>query len=214
MRWKRAITLVTVGLSVLGPGGIRSQEDSDEDLPRPRMIDPTPTPAPGFAAGGSTPRILQWSGGRRIIVMVPQAWDAVAERGPQGSLGIEIKPRSGRLFSLAIDAIPLTPAEQSRMSGDGLKILVESDGSRMLPHAKEKVIRLERVLGATGQGYVYSITDSRAVLPSGEYRYMTAGAYVAGDLLLVPSLVHNDESGAVKTQALEALKSVRPLMDE
>lgn len=212
----RPITIVLLAacLSFSAIGSAQLPEETDEDLPRPRMVDPTPTPAPGFAAGVATPRILQWSDGRQLIVMAPQAWDVVAERGPRGSLGINISPRAGRVFSLVVDAIPLTPAEQVRMSGEGLRQLVESDGLRMLPRASERSIRLERVMGGSGQGYVYSITDSRAVLPSGEFRYRTAGAYLAGELLLVPSLLHNDTSGAVKTQMLEVLKSVRPLGDE
>lgn len=189
----------------------RAGGQDDEELPRPTLEEPTPTPAPGFAKGPSTPRVLSWSGGRQVVLMLPPAWEAETERGPKGSLGIRFKPRSGTSFSFVIDAIPLTPAEQTRVSGVGLRRLVENDAERMLPDARENSVRLERVLGNAGQGFVYSITDARPRLPSGEYRYMTAGAYLAGDLLLIPSIMHNDTSGAVRNQMLEVLKSVRPV---
>jgi hypothetical protein len=211
---KRGLTRLIMLLCVLGiPSTVRAQEDEDADLPRPRLQDPTPTPAPGFAEGPATPRVLSWGGGRQIVLLLPPSWDAEAERGPKGTLGIEIKPRSGRVFSYVIDAIPLSEAERLRMNGDGLRLLVENDADRMRPHARENHIRLERFLGDAGQGYLYSITDSRASLPSGEYRYMTAGAYLVGDLLMMPSLVHNDASGAVRDQAIKVLGSIRPIRD-
>lgn len=43
---------------------------------------------------------------------------------------------------------------------------------------------------------------------------MTAGAYLVGDLLMIPSLVHNDASGAVREQAIKALGSLRPVVIE
>lgn len=105
----------------------RSQEPEDEDLPRPQLHEATPTPAPGFAEGPATPRILSWSGDRQLILLLPPSWEAETQRGPKGTLGIEIKPRSGRSFSYVIDAIPLTEAERIRMSrgeyGSSLKTM-------------------------------------------------------------------------------------------
>lgn len=205
--------ILTLGIGIFGfaPGPNPAWSEEDEDLPRPTLTEPTPTPAPGFAEGAASPKVLAWSGGRQIVLLLPPAWEAETERGPKGSLGIRFRPRSGRSFSFVIDAIPLTPAEQTRVSGDGLKLLVENDAERMVPQARESFVRLEPVLGSAGQGYIYSITDARAKLPSGEYRYMTAGAYLCGDLLMIPSIMHNDTSGALKYQMLDVLKSVRPV---
>lgn len=209
--WLRGFTLALVALLACAAPGLALAEDDDEDLPRPRLNDPTPTPRPGFAEGRAVPKTLSWSGGRQIVLLLPPAWDAKSERGPKGSLGIRIKPRAGRTFSFVIDAIPLTPAERIRLSGEGLRELVENDARRILPDAMENSARLERVLGDAGHGYLYSLTDKRPTLPSGEYRYMTAGAYLSGDLLFIPSIMHNDTSGAVKDQMLKVLKSVRPV---
>ncbi len=193
---------------------IHAQDSEDEDLPRPQLHEPTPTPAPGFAEGPATPRILSWGRARQVIILLPPSWEVETQPGPKGTLGIEMKPRAGNLFSFVIDAIPLSEAERTRMSGKGLRLLVENDVERMRPHARDKSIHIDQILGDAGQGYYYSIVDSRAVLPSGEYRYMTSGAYLAGDLLMIPSLVHNDASGAVKTQALETIRSIRPIRED
>lgn len=185
--------------------------DEDEDLPRPSMHTPTPTPAPGFAAGPASVLGFEGRDGRQLLLRVPMAWSAEGGPAPQGTIQIDLKPKAGRAFFMQITAIPLQPAEVSRLQNEGLRQFVQQQGEDMLTQAREKSITLEPVVGSSGRGYLYTITDARASLPRGEWRYVTGGGYVAGDQLLTVWLFSNEGTGAVKMQAADVLRSATPV---
>jgi hypothetical protein len=187
-----------VWLCLLDPGRAQAQLD-----------DAPPPPPPGFASGAASPVVFTARDGREMLLRVPSAWDANGGPGPQGSITVDLAPRAGRAFSLQLTAIPLTPSDVGRLQADGLRQLVQTEGERMLAEASETSIRLESVMGAFGRGYVYSITDRRAALPRGEWRYMTAGSYLVGDTLIQISLLSNEGVGAIRMQALDVLRSAQ-----
>lgn len=200
-------TLLVGGLGLFSLPVFAAQ-DTDKDLPRPQMYTPTPEPRPGFALGPAQTTEFRSPAGWTLYGRVPLAWSAEGTPGPDRGVIVLIQPKVGRSFSLQLAAVQLTPAESARLHGEAFREVVRKDGERLLPNAKETSIRPEHLLGEAGEGYIYTLTDPRSNLPSGEWRYHVAGAYVTGNKLVSISMLTNETTGVIRMQVLDLLRSL------
>lgn len=87
--------------------------------------------------------------------------------------------------------------------------LVEETGKNTLSLSDQTELKMVKITGKEGIGYLYDLSDSRA--KEGEYHYLTQGALAVGDILLVFSLFSNDEKAILREAMLNSLKSARHL---
>jgi hypothetical protein len=69
----------------------------------------------------------------------------------------------------------------------------------------EHYLPVEQLTGAPGPGYYFSATD-REPKP-GEFKYLTQGMLLVGDVIVAFSILTNDAQEKVRDQALAMLKS-------
>ena len=79
----------------------------------------------------------------------------------------------------------------------------------MKPQAAEKTLRLVGLQGASSKGYYFFTTD-KAPKPE-EYKYMTQGALVVGDLIVSFTILTNGNHEEIAKEALALLREARHL---
>ena len=69
----------------------------------------------------------------------------------------------------------------------------------------EHYLAVEPLTGAPGQGYHFSATDAEP--KPGEFKYLSGGMLLVGDLVVSFTILTNDGQVKAKDQALAMLKS-------
>jgi hypothetical protein len=82
---------------------------------------------------------------------------------------------------------------------------VQQTADKVKPSATEQYLPVEQLTGAPGPGYYFSATD-REPKP-GEFKYLTQGMLLVGDVVVGFSILTNDAQEKVRDQALATLKS-------
>ena len=106
-----------------------------------------------------------------------------------GQYAVKEDPGSGP--EISVQSIHVTPMWNPGRDGDFnsseriLKIL-QDGGTKLLPEAVEKELKLQEIKGKTGLGYYFSITDKAPGIKAGEYKYMTQGGGDEKDSVEVP----------------------------
>ncbi len=158
------------------------------------------------AAEGSTNKSYSLPNHGSLQLTAPESWHDEVRRPPQGlPPTIVFKPASGPMFVIMIT--PIYAPTDSKVQPDPKRIrrAVEKDISRIAPQAVEKTIPTQELRGTSGVGYYYFATD-KAPAP-GEYKYMTQGSLIVGELETVFPVLTNDDSCRISALALAMLKS-------
>jgi len=146
-----------------------------------------------------------------LELAVPLRWlEQVAPTQPGEDARITLRPDSGSAFAFSI-AVKRPDGTSDFNSRERLRALVEDSAKAALALAPGTDLRVEQVDGLRSVGFVYSVTDASVPdpAPDGFYRVMTQGAFAAGDLLLVATILTQKSWGSDLDAALDVLRSAR-----
>jgi hypothetical protein len=137
-----------------------------------------------------------------LQLSVPKEWRAISKSLEEPtSVLLRIRPATGEAFLVQVTAVWLEPAKLAARTEEQLKADVRRSAEKLLTQAVEKEAVIVELRGAQTLGYHYSLTD-RAPKP-GEYKYMTQGILVTGELLTIFTILYHDPALPEKAQVLQ-----------
>lgn len=152
----------------------------------------------------SAPQRFTVPGHGSLALPVPREWRAVGKSlDKPASVLLRIRPASGDAFLVQVTALWLDAEKLARKTPEQLRQDVQSSAKAPLQQSIEKEVRLEELRGAQAIGYYYSLTDRAPV--SGEYRYLTQGIVVAGEMLTIFTILQREAAIAERGQLLQML---------
>jgi len=126
-------------------------------------------------------RDFQIPGHGTLRLTVPDGWkvDSRPLREP-ASVSLHLRPSSGDSFDIQISAVWLSADQLAKTSSQSLKENMQRAANDLLTHSVEKVATIQEIRGAESIVDSFALTD-RAPGP-GEYRYLTQGTFLAGEV--------------------------------
>ena len=130
----------------------------------------------------------------RLTLRLPSGYRARSRPIPTPpSVYVEIGPSSGDDFNLQVTAVWLDSTQLAR-ARTSLKAGVQDASRGPAAQSVEKDVTIQDIPGVQGAGYFYSLTD-KAPGP-GEYKYMSQGTLVTGEVMVTFTLLqHRDDAG-------------------
>lgn len=149
-----------------------------------------------------TRRTFPVPGHGALQLSVPKDWRVHSQtmKDP-AALMLRFRPGTGEAFYVQVTALWLDAAKLAKKTPEQLRADVASSAKEPLRQAVEKEARIDELRGAKVLGYHYSLTD-RAPKP-GEFKYMTQGIFLAGELLTVFTILYQDPAGADRGKVLD-----------
>ena len=140
-----------------------------------------------------------------LELTIPAGWQEEVKQGETGTPPtVAFTQRAGAAFQVFVTPIwrprpevPVASAEQIRQS-------VQRAADQVKPRAAESFLPLEELSGGKGPGYYFSATD-KAPKPE-EFKYLTQGMLLVGELAVTFSILTNDGQEKVRDAALDMLK--------
>ena len=141
-----------------------------------------------------------------LQLAVPAGWKDEVREGERGyPPTIIFTPREGKPFQVLVTPISRPRPDVPVPTGEQIRDSVQRVADQMKTQAAEKELPVVELKGANGPGYYFSATD-KAPLPD-EFKYLTQGMLVVGDLALTFSVLTNDNQDKVRDEALAMLRS-------
>lgn len=141
-----------------------------------------------------------------IQLKTPDSWKHELQQPPSHPAPtIVFKPKSGPTFEVLITPLRPVTKDGNFPNSEKIKQIVEKGVEHAKLRSIEKKIQVKELRGAVNQGYYFSATD-RTPEPGG-YKYMTQGAILIGDLIVMFTILTNDGQDNVITEALSMLKN-------
>jgi hypothetical protein len=141
-----------------------------------------------------------------LQLAVPAGWKDEVREGERGyPPTIIFTPREGAAFQVLVTPISRPRPDVPVPTGEQIRDSVQRVADQMRTQAVEKELPVLELKGASGPGYYFSATD-KAPLPE-EFKYLTQGMLLVGELAITFSVLTNDGQGKVKDDALAMLKS-------
>lgn len=133
---------------------------------------------------------------------VPKGWRATSKSmDDPASVVLRMGPASGDGFNLQVTTLWLDAEKRAKQTQERLRAQVASGGGKLLEQSAEQRLAVEELRMAQGYGFYYSLTDKAP--KAGEYKYLTQGMLVTGELMTIFTLLHHDAEISEKTQALK-----------
>jgi hypothetical protein len=141
-----------------------------------------------------------------LRIAVPQGWEAEFRSPAPGAVNLRLAPQGGSRGEILITGLAPRGDASLRSTGD-IKRAARRMGEEMLGDSVEKRVELERLNGADGSGFFYSLTDKRSPLPEGHFRHMTQGIMAVGPLRLAVTVLAESADSAAKAAAFELMRT-------
>ncbi len=136
----------------------------------------------------------------KLELAIPAGWqDELKEKS------IALSPREGAPFQVVLTPLARQKPGASADTAIQMRDSVQKSADKIKPSAMESYLPVEHLAGAPGPGYYFSATD-REPKP-GEFKYLTQGMLLVGDVVVSFSILTNDKQEKVRDQALAMLKS-------
>ena len=152
----------------------------------------------------------------KLELAIPPGWkDELKEnQGSKASKGpapttVALTPRDGAPFEVAVTPLARQKPGTSADTAIQMRHNVQQAADKAKPSAIEPYLAVEPLTGAPGPGYYFSATD-REPKP-GEFKYLTQGMLLVGDVVVAFSILTNDGQEKAKDEALAMLKSASHL---
>lgn len=162
--------------------------------------------ASAVAATGVSPHSYDLPNHSALALLVPDGWTSDVQQPPNRlPPTIGFKPRSGTPFVVLVTAGPSMGPGGKVPEGAAIRLQVVAAAKEAASQSVEGVLPVQAIKGAEGRGFYFAATD-RAPKP-GEYKYLTQGIILVGDISLAFTILTNDGQEAVVRSALEMLRS-------
>ena len=144
--------------------------------------------------------------GSKLELAIPAGWkDELKTAQGSKSPTISLTPSKGAPFEVFLTPIGRQKPGTSAETAIQMRQSVQQAADKVKPGAAEPYLSVEALPGAPGPGYYFSATD-REPKP-GEFKYLTQGMLLVGDVIVGFSILTNDGQEKTKDQALAMLKS-------
>jgi hypothetical protein len=141
-----------------------------------------------------------------LVLTIPAGWkDELKENPGSAPASIVLSPRNGTPFQVVVTSVARQGPGASVETAIKMRQSVQQAADKVKPSAVEPYLSVEELPGAPAPGYYFSATD-REPKP-GEYKYLTQGMLLVGDLVLSFSVLTNDGQEKVRDEALALLKN-------
>ena len=148
----------------------------------------------------------------KLELTIPPGWkdELKANQAAKGNKGpatstVALTPREGAPFQVSVTPVARQKPGASVDTAIKMRHSVQQGADKVKPSATEQYLPVEPLTGAPGPGYYFSATD-REPKPS-EFKYLTQGMLLVGDVVVGFSILTNDAQEKVREQALAMLKS-------
>ena len=135
------------------------------------------------------PRLFDVPDHGRLRMVVPPLWKVVSKalKAPPAAV-IHIQPSIGDAFDLQMTTIWLDAGMKAKMTPDVVKGNVRRSGETLLKDAENKSLIIDDLKGEDVAGYYFTLADSNP--KPGEFRYVTQGTFVTGELMTAFTFLH------------------------
>jgi len=141
-----------------------------------------------------------------LQLTAPAGWKDEVREGDRGfPPTIIFTPRQGADFQVLVTPISRPRPEVPVPTGDQIRDSVQRVADQMKTQSVEKELPVVELKGASGVGYYFSATD-KAPAPN-EFKYLTQGMVLVGELAVTFSVLTNDGQEKVKDEALAMMRS-------
>jgi len=137
---------------------------------------------------------------------VPASWKDEVQQPDDNRLPptIAFRPASGDLFLILISPIWKAKKDAPLLTDGDLQKMVQRAADGTQPNVAEKTLKLIEIQGSAGRGYYFSATDKAP--EEGDYKYLTQGALLVGELTVTFNILTKDGQKEVDSAALTMLK--------
>jgi hypothetical protein len=161
------------------------------------------TAATALAADGEK-KAFELPDKSKLELTIPAGWkDEPKEKS------IALSPREGAPFQVVVTPVARQKPGASTDTAIKMRHTVQQAADKVKPSALEQYLAVAALPGAPGPGYYFSATD-REPKP-GEFKYLTQGMLLVGDVVVGFSILTNDAQEKVRDQALAMLKAATHL---
>ena len=146
----------------------------------------------------------------KLELTIPPGWkDELKPNAGNAPPTISLTPREGAPFQVVLTPVGRQRPGTSADTAIGMRQSVQDAADKVKPSAVEPILTAEALTGAPGPGFYFSATD-REPKP-GEFKYLTQGMLLVGDVIVSFAVLTNDAQEKVRDQALAMLKSASHL---
>jgi hypothetical protein len=143
-----------------------------------------------------------------LQVTVPAGWqDEVKPKEGNTPSSIYFTPKQGPAFKVML--IPFGTARQGTDTAIQMRQAVQQAADKVKPQAAESILAAEEFKGTQGPAYYFSATDA-APKPN-EFKYLSQGMLLIGEVVVSFNVLTNDGQDAVKEQAFSMIRSAAHL---
>lgn len=146
----------------------------------------------------------------KLELAIPAGWkEELKPNAGKAPPTISLTPREGAPFQVVVTPLGRQRPGTSADTAIGMRQSVQDAADKVKPSAVETVLTAEALTGAPGPGYYFSATD-REPKP-GEFKYLTQGMLLVGDVIVSFGILTNDGQEKIRDEALAMLKSATHL---
>lgn len=137
---------------------------------------------------------------------VPNTWkDSLRQPPGNRPPTIVFEPMSGKAFKVLCAIVCSHMGGPGFTAPDKVKERVEAEGNKLADTSVEGKAVLEEVKGEQGAGWVFTFTDKNP--QPGDFKCMTMGELVVGELVIHVTLFFNEKGSPAWTQVMDVLKA-------
>jgi len=125
------------------------------------------------------------------------------------ALNVSYKAAENHDFDMLITAVQDISYKDPDHDLETIQSRVKAAGQSWLPRSVEDTVLLHHVDGPAVHGYYFSLTDKTTPLPAGEFKHITQGMALSGNLLIVFTISTNDGQAPMVEQGLGIIASAR-----
>jgi len=142
-----------------------------------------------------------------LQLSVPQLWkDDLRQPTKKLPPTIVFTPQNGSSFQVLLTPIISIQKDMVMPTASKVKAAIESKVEQIKSQAVESNIIIRELKGPEVEGYYFSATDKSP--KTGEYKYMTQGIFLVGDLTSTFTILTNDGAGEkIINDSISMLKS-------
>lgn len=145
-----------------------------------------------------------------LELTIPPGWkDEVKANQGKTAASIALTPRDGPPFQVVVTPLARQRPGTSADTAIQMRQNVQAAADKVKPSAAETLLTAEALAGAPAPGYYFSATDPEP--KPGEFKYLTQGMLLVGDVVVAFSILTNDGQEKAKDAALAMLKSATHL---
>jgi hypothetical protein len=157
-------------------------------------------------SGQGNGRGFEIPGHGNLRLAVPDSWIADARPiGNPASVALHFTPKAVKEFDLQVTSVWLDSSKLAKTNGDSIRKNMQRAGNGLLSHSIEKTVTLREIHGNTSVGWCFTLTDRNP--GPGEFRFLTQGAFLTGEVLSAFTVLHRDMNTPEVATALEAFSN-------